>query len=232
MQHKAFEVTNFDKESRKISGYAAVFNNIDKAKDKLIKGCFAKSIEERGPASKANDKIIFLWQHDQREPIGRITELREDETGLYFEAVLDEIELGDRTLKQLESGTLNQFSIGFTYVHDHCEWNSEEKCLIVKEVKLYEISVVSIGCNGQTKYLGLKSVEDYESAFEELTQEIADATKHMSVKKQAWIQHIISKAMSLACVEPEVLKNAPLDEKKADSDEVKSLFNFQIIKRV
>lgn len=231
MQYKAFEVQNFDADSRKISGYAAIFNNIDKVKDKLIKGCFSKSITERGPQSDANDKIIFLWQHDQREPIGRITDLREDDNGLYFEAVLDEIELGDRALKQLESGTLNQFSIGFSYVHENCEWDSEENCFVVKEVKLYEISVVSIGCNGQTRYLGLKSVEDYDNAFEELTKEISEATKHMSIKKQAWIQNIISKAMSLADVKPEVLKNAPLDDEKADSDKVKSMFNFQI-KRV
>ena len=38
----------------------------------------------------------------------------------------------------------------------------EKQALIVREVKLYEISVVSIGCNGETEYLGLKSIEDYE----------------------------------------------------------------------
>lgn len=225
MQFKTFEVKEFESESRKISGYAAIFNNKDKASDILLKGCFSKSIEERGPQSTANDKIILLWQHDQREPLGRITELKEDDRGLYFEAVIDEIELGDRAIKQLESGTLNQFSIGYNYVWENVEYDSERDAYIVKEVKLHEISVVSIGCNGLTEYLGLKSDEEFDQAYKELANEITEATKHMSAKKQAWIQNIIGKAMSLASIKPEVVKNAPLDEGKADS-KINSVFNF------
>ena len=71
---------------------------------------------KEGPQSQANDKIILLWMHDMSEPLGFITELKEDDRGLYFEARIDEIELGDRAIKQLESGTLNQFSIGYEYV--------------------------------------------------------------------------------------------------------------------
>ena len=116
MQYKLFSINSKDvqysPESRTISGYAAVFGNMDKAHDILLKGCFSKSINERGPQSQANDKIILLWMHDMSEPLGFITELKEDDRGLYFEARIDEIELGDRAIKQLESGTLNQFSIG------------------------------------------------------------------------------------------------------------------------
>ena len=225
MQFKTFEIKEFEPESRKISGYAAIFNNKDKVSDILLKGCFSKSIEERGPQSTANDKIILLWQHDQREPLGRIMELKEDDRGLYFEAVIDEIELGDRAIKQLESGTLNQFSIGFNYVWENVEYDSERDAYIVKEVKLHEISVVSIGCNGLTEYLGLKSDEDFDQAYKELANEITEATKHMSAKKQAWIQNIIGKAMSLASMKPEAVKDAPLDDNKADSKN-KSVFNF------
>lgn len=230
MQFKTFELKELNVESRKISGYAAIFNNVDKAKDKLIKGCFAKSIDERGPSSTANDKIILLWQHDQHEPIGRITELKEDDRGLYFEAEIDTIELGDRALNQLESGTLNQFSIGYNYVWDNVSYDKDEDCYIVKEVKLYEISVVSIGCNGLTEYLGLKSVEDVNQAYKKLASEISEATKHMSTKKQAMIQMLISKAMSLASMKPETIKDTPLDESKADS-KINSVFNFIQIKK-
>lgn len=226
MQYKTFEVKEYDLPSRKISGYGAIFNNKDKADDILIKGCFAKSIEERGPQSTANDKILLLWQHDQREPLGRITELKEDDRGLYFEAEIDDIEIGDRALKQLESGTLNQFSIGYNYVWEKVEYDSANDAYIVKEVKLHEISVVSIGCNGLTEYLGLKSDEDINNAYEELAKEINEATKHMSAKKQAWIQSIIGKAMSLASMKPKADKDASLDAGKADSEQNKSLFNF------
>lgn len=68
-QYKSFEIKEytFDKESRTISGYAAIFGNVDKVWDMLIKGCFAKSIRERGPLSNANDKIILLWMHNMAE---------------------------------------------------------------------------------------------------------------------------------------------------------------------
>ena len=134
-QFKSFTIDtkelNINSESRTISGYAAVFNNIDKAGDLLIKGCFSKSIQERGPESQANDKIIMLWMNDMKEPIGKITKLYEDEKGLYFEAKIDDVPKGNQAIQQLESGTLNQFSIGYKYVWEKCEWVDERECFIV-----------------------------------------------------------------------------------------------------
>lgn len=232
MRHKEFAVKEYryDGDSRTISGYAAIFGNIDKSRDKLVKGCFANSILERGPQSGANDKILLLWQHDMSEPLGRITVLREDEKGLYFEAVVDEIEAGDRALKQLESGTLNQFSIGYNYVWEKCDWDDEEGCLVVKEVKLYEISIVSIGCNGETEYLGLKSPEDMEQAYAGLEREIAAFSGRWGMQKQQKLQNIIAKAMSLASWRrPDGGKPFPPAGKEADGGgqgNMKSLFNF------
>ena len=222
MQHKLFSINSkdvqYDPESRIISGYAAIFGNKDKAGDILLKGCFSKSIRERGPESDANDKIIFLWMHDMSEPIGLPTILREDEKGLYFEARIDEIELGDRAITQLESGTLNQFSIGYEYVWENCEWDYEKEALIVREVKLYEISVVSIGCNGETEYLGLKSIEDCEKAYKELDEEVSLLCKNMSLSKQCKLQKIIAKAMSLASFRPENATNTPPLGTEADNE--------------
>lgn len=159
MQYKTFSINskdvNYDGESRTISGYASVFGNKDKVGDILIKGCFSKSIQDRGPESAANDKIIMLWMHDMEEPIGRFTVLNEDDKGLYFESVIDDVPRGNQAIKQLESGTLNQFSIGYQYVHEKCMYDAEKDAYIVKEVYLYEISVVSIGCNGETEYFGI-----------------------------------------------------------------------------
>ena len=211
-QFKVFETKelNLNGESRTISGYAAIFGNVDKVRDVLDKGCFAKSIQDRGPESTANDKIIMLWQHDRKEPIGKITVLKEDDRGLYFEAVIDDVERGNQTLKQLESGTLNQFSIGYSYVWDNCEYDSERDVLIVKEVILYEISVVSIGCNAETEYLGLKSEEN---PYNELKAEIESVCKGLSISKKEEVQTIISKALSLVNFKPE----KPLEEKQADT---------------
>ena len=218
-QFKEFAVKelSYNGESRTISGYAAIFNNRDKAGDILLKGCFAKSIQDRGPESQANDKIIMLWQHDQHEPIGKISVLTEDEKGLYFEAVIDDVERGNQAIKQLESGTLNQFSIGYSYVWEKCEYDQESDAFIVKEVVLYEISVVSIGCNGETEYLGLKS--ESTDPYEELKNEIESAIKGLPIRKKEEIQTLVRKALSLGQFKPEAPRKAvePLEEVKADT---------------
>lgn len=212
---KSFDVKEyrFDKESRTISGYAAIFNNVDKSDDMLMKGCFARSIIERGPESKANDKIIFLWMHNMSEPIGKITTLYEDAKGLYFEAVIDKIDLGDRALIQLESGTLNQFSFGYDYVWDKCEWVevNGKYVFVVGEVVLYEISVVSIGCNGETEYTGLKTAEEFNKANNELQDEIEDVLKGLTISKKSEIKGLIAKTRSLAKFESvsEIKDNLP-----------------------
>lgn len=238
MQHKLFSINSkdvqYNSESRTISGYAAIFGNKDKSGDILLKGCFAKSIRDRGPESSANDKIIFLWMHDMSEPLGLPTILREDEKGLYFEARIDEIELGDRAIKQLESGTLNQFSIGYEYVWENCEWDYEKDALVVREVKLYEISVVSIGCNGETEYLGLKSAEDCEKAYKELSEEVSSLSKNLSLSKQHRLQKIIAKAMSLASFRPENVNTPPagMEADNAGGGEEKELYKLLKLKSV
>ena len=225
---------SYNPDGRTISGYAAIFGNIDKAGDLLVKGCFVKSISERGPESNANDKIAFLWMHDMSEPIARITALREDDKGLYFEAILDDVELGDRALKQLESGTLNQFSIGFRYVFDKCEWEEkgDEMYFVVGEVILYEISVVTIGANGETEYLGLKSEQEFDDEYKKLDDELCAVLSHIGQSKQQKIQRIFAKAMTLASIKPCEKKNksltGTLNDGQAGRHEKKSMFKSLI----
>lgn len=152
---KEFKV---DEESRTVSGYLAIWGNKDSDSDILIKGCCAKSITERGPNSGTHRKIAFCWQHDIKDPIGRFTILKEDEIGLYFEAVLDlGVENADRALIQLKSGTLDQFSIGYQYIWDKIEYDETLDAFIIKEINLFEGSVVTMGANEETFFAGMKS---------------------------------------------------------------------------
>lgn len=216
-----------DQDRRTISGYAAIFGNKDKSGDILIKGCFSKSIQERGPESSANDKIIFLWMHKMDEPIGKITKLVEDDKGLYFEAEIDKIQLGDRAINQLESGTLNQFSIGYSYVWDKMEYDEEKDAYIVKEVILYETSVVSIGCNGQTYYSGLKS-DEITDKHKELQEKIENELSSLSINKKSAILGLFSELQALMSVKPDEdikrdIKTLSIEE--ADLQRRKSLFD-------
>lgn len=219
IKFKSADIERYDSESRTISGYAAVFNNIDRDGDKLLRGCFAKSIADRGPQSNAKGKILLLWQHEASNPIGQITELREDEKGLYFEAKIDEIAEGDRAILQLESGTLNQFSIGFSYVWEKCYWDEQDgmEFLAVGEVKLYEISVVSIAANPETEFLGMKS-EDAAM----IEDSIKDFTKGFDIQKQFEFEKILSGVKALSEAVPPMTH----ETQEAAEEQPKSIFDI------
>jgi hypothetical protein len=175
----------------------AAFGNIDEGRDMLIRGCFAKSITEHGPGSNSDRKIALLWQHESDDPIGRFTKLEETDEGLYFEAEIDEVASGDRALKQYASGTLNQHSIGFNYVWDKIEYNNEGDFFLVKEVKLYEGSVVSFGMNENTPFLGFKSLQSGD-----VWQEVEAFLKNPDTENKTKFRKNIQKILSLREIEP------------------------------
>src|SRR5690606_35168713 len=191
---------NFDGQSRTISGYLAVFNNKDDDKDILIKGCFARSLKNRGVDSSTNRKIAFCWQHDIKDHIGRFTVLKEDDYGLYFEAILDDPEAvpnAKRALSQLKSGTLNQFSIGFAYMWDKIEYDDDKDAFIVKEVNLFEGSVVTQGANELTYFAGMKSAEK-EATQKSIQSETERFIKDLPQDLQYEARQIITKNIALA----------------------------------
>ena len=196
LNRKAIDV---NEQSRKVCGMLAAFGNIDDGRDMLLKGCFAKSITEHGPGSDSDRKIAFLWAHDSKDPIGRFTKLEETEEGLYFEAELDDVPSGNRALKQYASGTLNQHSIGFNYAWDKIEYVNEGDFFLVKEVKLYEGSVVPFGMNENTPFMGFKSLV---SGQHDLMAEIDAELKNIPAINQNQIRKLIQKIVSLRTIEP------------------------------
>lgn len=163
---------SIDEDARLIEVKFASFGDIDSDRDLLVKGCFAKSINDRGPESSTNRKIAFLWQHDMKNPIGKILKIEEREDGAYatvqlsnFDAVPD----AKRAYYQLMEGTLNQFSFGFDYVWDKIEYDESKDAFIVYEVKLYEVSVVTMGANERTEFIG--EVDDMKSFVKNLKQQ-------------------------------------------------------------
>lgn len=218
LSYKALQVdptgTLVNNDSRTISGYAAIFNNIDGSGDVLLKGCFAKSINDAGPGSKSNRKISLLWQHDISNPLGRIKTLYEDDHGLYFEAEIDNIPEGDRAILQMKSGTINQFSIGYQYVQrtksiEGDGWDSDDTVTVVSEVKLFEISCVTIGCNEETEFLGMKAAE-LETQQNGLVRDIERELKAIPDYATSYrLRQLFKKTMALdAAMEP--LQSTPI----------------------
>jgi HK97 family phage prohead protease len=202
--------TSVDSASRTVKGYLASFGTKDGDDDILIKGCFAKSIQEHGPESTSNQKILHLWQHDHKTPLGKYLVLKEDDAGLYFEAQFDNIPEADRAIEQYKSGTLNQHSFGFRYVWDKVEYSNEMEAFIVKEVVMFEGSTVTFGCNPNTPFLGFgKSPEFNHQVLKALEAETEMSISGLPYEKQLEIRKTIAKYQSLVNFKPikESLKN-------------------------
>jgi HK97 family phage prohead protease len=150
----ALEIGQFDAEGRTVEGHAAVFGNIDLQGDIIYPGAFRKTLTERGPLVK------FLWDHDPSEPIGRLVELREDETGLFFRGVISDTRRGRDVLALLRDGAVDGMSIGYEPVRGGVEFEDLGNGQIIrrlKEIKLWEISLVTFPANELARVDALKA---------------------------------------------------------------------------
>jgi len=137
-----------DMDSRTISGYAAIFGNIDEGWDRISKGAFRKSISERFKKSKPS-KVKLLWQHYM--PLGMPTKLFEDSMGLGFEAKVSETPFGDECLTYMDDGVVSQMSFGYDVIKkEYIQEDDGREIRNLKELKLYEISPVTFPMNEET----------------------------------------------------------------------------------
>lgn len=204
----------FSIEERTVKGYLIVWGVRDSYGTMFLKGCCAKSINDRGPESNSKYKITFLWQHRQDEPIGQFTVLKEDDYGLYFEAVVDDpndVPTAKRALSQINSGTINQFSAGFDYVWDDGKMVYDENTdsILLKEIDLYEGSAVTIGANMET--YAIRSAQDLSQAKEDLHDETEDFIRTVPRKQQLELRQLIARHISLAKIEPDELRQKTLE---------------------
>ncbi|MCP4597788.1 MAG: HK97 family phage prohead protease [Neptuniibacter sp.] len=135
-------------------GYGSVFGVKDSYSDIVIKGAFSKSLseweeKERLPA--------LLWQHKISEPIGIYTEMKEDENGLYVKGrlLIDDDPLAKRAHAHMKVGSLGGLSIG--YVLNDYEYDSEKDAFILKDIDLWEVSLVTFPANDEARISDVKN---------------------------------------------------------------------------
>lgn len=114
---------------------------------------------------------IVLLQHKHDKPIGVVTDAKIDNKGLYIKANITENT--DNVMSAIRNGVLRTFSIGFGLKEGDYEINefidengNADYTATIKNLELYEISVVSVPMNA---YALMKSIED---CFE--TEEVED----------------------------------------------------------
>ena len=145
-----FELESAD-ESGEFSGYAAVFGSKDSGGDIIEKGAFSKTIREDF------GRIKILSQHTDCElPIGKPLELREDDKGLFIRGKISDTAKGRDIQTLMKDGVLNELSIGYDAVE--FDYDSEQGVRRLKEIKLWEVSIVTWAMNDQAKIDEVKSL--------------------------------------------------------------------------
>jgi len=142
-----------------ISGWAARFGNVDSYGDIIEPGAFTKTISER------KGRIAFCYQHEIDEPIAKITLLEERAEGLWVEAEISASEEDIQT--KVKEGILTEMSIGYRTINCTEEIINEKYITHLTEVKLYEISLVTIAANEMATIQNMKSEQEKQDYFDD-----------------------------------------------------------------
>lgn len=153
-----FEIKNFrselkavEDEEMTIEGYGSTFGNVDSYNDVVESGAFKRTINNN------KKRMKMLWQHDMYEPIGKFLEMEEDSKGLYFKAKLSKTDVGMKAYTLAKDKVLDEFSIGFNPIK--WEYDSNKDIRYLKEVKLWEISLVTFAANEKATLSNVKGFD-------------------------------------------------------------------------
>lgn len=164
MKYKQIQANNFkfDDSAYRIEGYASVFGGVDSYGDTVIKGAYLKTLEDR------KRPIRMRWNHFG-EIIGKWTDIREDEKGLY---VVGELTKGhtvaENVYASLKHGAIDGMSIGyFTKQYEANDHGGAD----LHEVELIEISVVEEPADLNATISAVKNfktLKEYERALRDV----------------------------------------------------------------
>jgi HK97 family phage prohead protease len=172
---KACERAEFkmtDEGSGGFTGYASVFDVVDRGGDLVTKGAFSKSLDRF-----KQDGFIAVGHDWSQSGVATIKEAREDERGLWIEAEFHSTPdaQAERTklAERLERGKSVGLSIGFRVPKGGTDRDPETKARRIKEIELYEVSIVTVPMNAEAQAVGVKSAGDVElkGLFEDVLAE-------------------------------------------------------------
>lgn len=121
-----FRVT--DAEKREVAGIAVPYERVERGE------MFARDSVELDPEAK------LMWQHDQKEPIGKIIEGRHTPEGFEIRASISDTARGRDAITLLEDGVVNRFSVGFVMRDSTVD---EQRNRVVTSAYVREVSLVS-----------------------------------------------------------------------------------------
>lgn len=215
-------IKDVDMSSRVVTGYFSTFDFKDSDGDVIRRGAYSKTVAENGPKS-SRPRIMHLYQHDTRSPIGLLLELREDANGLYFESKISESTLGNDVLTMYNEKILKEHSVGMNVI----DANQKDDFWEITEVKLWEGSTVTWGANEMATGGNMKSMSLPEVAS---LREKLNAWKNVLRKGNLSDETCNCLAIQIAQTESYIKSLEAEQSRQADKEflsELKSIIKFK-----
>jgi len=211
------ELSDYDEKNSIVKGYGSYFGNKDSDNDVIAKGAYQKTIKENG------NRVKYLYQHNMMQPIGKMNELYEDDKGLVFVAEIPKTQLGKDVIELMKSGVITENSVGILPIQKEDRGDYRE----LKEVKLFEVSAVTLAANDQAKIMdvkGSKMIDDIYKRYDNLCKLIrkGNISDEMGYAIEGEIYKL--KSLFIDATQPVEETTEPV-EQKSEFDVYKYLFN-------
>lgn len=138
-------------------GHFSTFDQEDSDGDVVAVGSFVKSSKENGPTGTGRIKHLL----DHHKLIGKLSTLKEDKVGLYYESQITKAPRGQDFLIMCEEGLITEhsfygFAIKWERNPEHPDYG-----VIYKEIQLREGSTMELwGANPNAKMIAVKGEKD------------------------------------------------------------------------
>ena len=172
------------------------------------------------------ENSIILLQHNHDKPIGSIVEASIDEDGLNVVGIVKVDE--DNIYKKLKTGVIKTMSIGFSLLDYEIqetvkEDDSTDIVRVIKEIELYEISLVSVPMNPGAKVKDISGLSESEvkSVFQVEKQDTYPFHKSVSDlidKIEAEKKENIIESEPLEAEQQEEAQNEPVKEEEIQEE--------------
>jgi HK97 family phage prohead protease len=142
-----------------LEGYAAIFGNIDATGETVRRGAFAKSLRERLPAGR----IALMIRHvrdggDALEVVGKVTQAREDDVGLWVHAEFGSDATSQAARGKVLEGLVTGLSIGYVPLAGRETVVEGRRIYELTEVKLLEVTLTAFPANDLAGITAAKSI--------------------------------------------------------------------------
>lgn len=185
----AFEVKVM-RDDGAFTGYASVFGVMDDGMDIVQKGAFLQTLSDLATKGR---KVPMLWAHRADKPIGTYPSIKEDDRGLLVEGKFTPgVALADETRALMRDGAVNGLSIGFrTKV---AEYNTDTGVRTIKQVDLFEISVVTFPMLDVARAVDVKSNFQLDPrALERELKELGEFSNSEAVRATAIVKRYLQR---------------------------------------